>query len=225
MLFLSRYYVAIFIVSFSVLAMTETTTVAQTNSLFNRSGNSGTSNSALGSGGNNLQGNPLSSGGPGAAQLGQLSQSVGQNGFIGRNNNSGQFVGNRNAGQQNAGRTATNFQRSGQRTTNQNRNNRNNSARQSQNSIRPVQRIAFSFRPRTAAVINSALQSQLQRLSVRSPRFRGISFKLQEQGQVVLRGVAASESARKLATALVRLEPGVRSVKNEMTIRSPAPSQ
>ena len=86
--------------------------------------------------------------------------------------------------------------------------------------VRPQVRVAFSYTVRPAARVTEALQSQFQRVSTRLPGFESVRVTTDEQGRVTLSGETGSQESRKLAENLVRLEPGVRSVQNLMTVRS-----
>jgi hypothetical protein len=58
----------------------------------------------------------------------------------------------------------------------------------------------------------------LERFSVRQVAIDGLAVDLDENGQLTMRGRVASDDAKKLATAIAQLEPGVRSVRNEMLV-------
>ena len=188
---------------------------AQANSLGTAGGNTGRGTTGTGGTGgtSSLTGNPLNTGGPGATQLGDISNTINQGGFVGRSDNTGRFVGNTRASQQSTqtSRTFRGMQGGGNR-------NQGGSASRSTSVFRPVHRVAFTFSPRTNAKIRTSLQSRMTRLSTRSPKFNGLTLAMNPKGEVVLRGTVQSESTRNLAAAMVKLEPGVRSVKNEINV-------
>lgn len=145
--------------------------------------------------------------------LGSSRQGAGQQGNQGRNQGN-----NRGGNQRNSGRT----NRGGgggqqQDFTNQSSRNGYNSTR----SIRPQLKIAFDV-PRQRSETNvSRISARFDKLSTRSA-LRGVTFDA-DGGTVVLRGQVSSEENRKLAGILVSMEPGVRAVKNELTVTPPAP--
>jgi hypothetical protein len=64
------------------------------------------------------------------------------------------------------------------------------------------------------------VQTRFEALATRRPDLAGVSFALDASGVARLRGSVASEEARRLAEALVRLEPGVRQVENGLSIEA-----
>lgn len=84
--------------------------------------------------------------------------------------------------------------------------------------IVPRHRIAFEFSARKAATISDQLQAQLQNLTARRPGFARIQVQVDANGRVKLQGQVSSEGTRKLVAILVRLEPGVRGVQNELSV-------
>lgn len=163
----------------------------------------------------------------GISNQGAMSATVGQDGFIGRAAQQG-FVGNRLAGQQ-TGMQNQNFG-AGQRGGNRPGGNPNNSFQQgnqfgsagrnqTQRIVRPQQRIAFSHPQPTPASIETSLQTQLGRLADRTQSLNGVALDVAPTGEVILRGQVADEESRRLAEMYVRLEPGVRAVRNELTVR------
>lgn len=193
---------------------------SQTNSLF-------PNNTAAQTGGG-TGGNTTVAGAPGTAQLGQLSNNAVQGGFVGRNDNAGRFVGNTNAAQQTGG---TNRNLGGGRGGG-GRGGAGGGGRGGQNNgfggggvqrplIRPVHRIAFNFSPSTRATISTNLQSQFRRIT-RTNSLRGmagVNVNIGNQNRVTITGLVGSESDKKLAAALARLEPGVRGVINQLVVR------
>jgi osmotically-inducible protein OsmY len=103
----------------------------------------------------------------------------------------------------------------------QNQNDPNNSNQQGQNNqrrhIRPQQKVAFEIPHRTETEIRTTLQTRFEGLTS-NPALRGVAFDMNSEGIVTLRGEVATVSARQLAANLVRLEPGVRKVVNELTV-------
>jgi len=87
--------------------------------------------------------------------------------------------------------------------------------------IRPRHLIAFSYESRSPSEISRLLSSQLQNIAESNPEFAGITAAVGDDGQATLTGHVRSTATRKLAEAVARLEPGVRSVKSELTVRVP----
>lgn len=195
------------------------TAFSQTNSLF-------PNNSTAAQTGRGGTGNQTVAGAPGTTQLGQLSNNAAQGGFVGRNDNTGRFVGNTIAGQQNAN-SNRNFggSRGGTARGGQNNFNRNNGfgsrGATQRPLIRPVHRIAFRYTASTRTTISTKLQSQYLRITrSNNPQgMTGVNVKLNNRNLVTITGVVGSESDKKLAAALARLEPGVRSVSNKLVVR------
>ena len=151
------------------------------------------------------------------------------NGFVGRNGASGNFVGRRTAGQQNVQTTNTRIRRNQTNRRGQNGRNRGNfqNTENARNSgartrltrrIRPLQRIAFSHPVRTDSSLESSVRTRFESLSGRYPGLRSINADLAEAGQLTLRGEVDTVEIKRLAEAIVRLEPGVRVVRNELLV-------
>lgn len=165
-----------------------------------------------------------------ATQLGQLSATIGQGGFIGAADNAGRFVGNQNAGSQSlqgtsmsggqfgGGQFASRSQGQGQNGFNQ-QNNFNNQ-QQNRRTIRPQQRIAFQYPQRAQDTIQTRLNTQFERLQTTRPELEGVEIVLAANNEVVLRGQVRTEEDKKLAAMYARMEPGVRSIRNELTIEA-----
>jgi hypothetical protein len=151
-------------------------------------------------------------------QFGQLGQNVGQAGFIGANTNG--FIGNRLTGQQSGAFSNQMMQAfQGLSRGGSGFNNGQLGGRQTPKlGIRPTQRIAFSYRAATPAAATTRVTAQLGRVVSRRPELAGVTPVTDDAGRVVLRGTVANDEARALAAALVRLEPGVGEVVNELTV-------
>ena len=66
--------------------------------------------------------------------------------------------------------------------------------------------------------VGNSLKVRFQNLTLRRPQFQGVSLNLGENGAVSLSGRVESDSTKRLLALLVRMEPGVRSVSNELTV-------
>lgn len=184
----------------------------------------------------------------GPAPFGNMGTGLGT-GFVGQNFAPQGFVGARQAGQQTGafGRTAGfggfgtqgmgmgfgqnqfgagNFRRNAfdrnRTSTFQNRNQNQNAQLNQQPQIVVRSQIAFTYPERPAGAVVNRLDARFERVARRGPEFGNVSFDLAPGGEVVLRGTVPTDHAREIAAALVRLEPGVRAVRNELIV-VPAP--
>lgn len=153
-----------------------------------------------------------------------------QNGFLGGRGSSQNFIGN------NQRAATTNNQQQnpfGNRNSRGQRNqfdlndlNNLNQQNQSQNqdsrrAIRPQQKIAFEVPERTTEEISATMSARFDQVT-QQPALRGVTIELEDAGVVVLRGEVATASQRLLAANMMRLEPGVKKVRNELTLALPA---
>ncbi len=202
-------------------------------------GTGGTSGgSATGAGGgigaNNLaQTGTLNLGGTGTIQPGQARQG----GFVGRSDNSGRFVGQSMAGQQTGGATSAGRGGSTRRTGsnggfggnnggfgggfggqfgNQFGNQFGGAGTTAARVIRPQQRVAFEYNVPETAVVQETITTRFQ--SLPTPLMRGLTIAPEADGVFVLRGEVKSVAESKLAAAMLRQEPGVKTVRNELSI-------
>jgi len=158
---------------------------------------------------------------PGIAGAGQIGpggiaqQQAG--GFTGGNDSSGRFVGSQNAGQQRV-QNFGQFGNLGQGFGGGNQPSNKTPKR----SIRPRQRIAFTYNARQTTAIRTSIDVNLGRIRARRPELAGVQFTLADGGNVTLTGKVADSNMSKLAAMLVRLEPGVRKVENKLTVASDA---
>ncbi len=145
---------------------------------------------------------------------GSVGAQVGQNGFTGRTNTA--FAGNRNATQGGNTSLLPQFNQLGNQgnTTNQGNTGRSNIIR-----ARPQQRIAFTYPKANLVATQVQMSDRFQRMTGAS----GASASISDEGVVTLTGVVTSDDSRKLAEALARLEPGVRSVVNELKVDTVSP--
>ena len=91
----------------------------------------------------------------------------------------------------------------------------------SRRSIRPQQKVSFDVPKIPYEELNTTLNSRFERVT-RQPALRGVTVDLDADGVVVLRGEVATPSQKQLAANMVRLEPGVKKVRNELTLIEPA---
>ncbi|MCA9067693.1 MAG: BON domain-containing protein [Planctomycetaceae bacterium] len=159
-----------------------------------------------------------------------MSQTIGQGGFVGGSDTAGRFIGSQQAGQQSIQATATGATgRGGQfgggqfgnRSSSFNQQggfNNRQSGSQSRRVVRPRLQIAFDHTPRPVATVQTNLNTGFDRLRTSRTELRNVQVQVGSNREVVLRGRVGSENDKKLAAMLARLEPGVRTVKNELTI-------
>ena len=79
--------------------------------------------------------------------------------------------------------------------------------------------MAFEVPRRTETDIRSTLLTRFEGQN-QNPALRGVAFEMDSEGIVTLRGEVETTAARQLAANVVRLEPGVRKVVNELTVPS-----
>jgi len=91
--------------------------------------------------------------------------------------------------------------------------------------IRPSLRLGFAVKTRSTTEIGKSiyrrfekLASRFERLAETRPAFSNVKFAVGNNGTVVLSGQVESDSTKRLATNLLRMEPGVRSVKNNLVV-------
>lgn len=70
--------------------------------------------------------------------------------------------------------------------------------------------------PRPAGVTQTLTQQRVSRNYIQ-PRFRGVGVQMTDAG-AVLRGTVASEADRRMAELILRLEPGVSSIDNQIIV-------
>jgi len=131
--------------------------------------------------------------------------------------------GNTNATQQNT-RNLQQFNRSNQ--------NRNTGTTQGTRTIRPSLRLGFTPKLRPAKDLQESLGNRLKALSTRVPsrvsgrlEYASVKFDFSKQGEIVLSGSVPNEDASSLLTNILRMEPGVSSVRNDLKVGKAAESK
>lgn len=185
----------------------------------------------LGSGaGGGLGGGGLGGGGA----FGQGGMNNGQNamgqqgqGFLGRNTNANNFLGRNVQGQ---GQNGMMNQNGGNRRGGNNRGNQNGMMNQQQQGgmgvgfggaqrqapvIRPRQKVAFDHTPPHLPTVSTKLETRLNKMT--ALKSSNVKLSVGGEGEVVLTGRVASAERAKVAEIIARQEPGVRSVRNELT--------
>ncbi|MHC4878664.1 MAG: BON domain-containing protein [Planctomycetota bacterium] len=91
--------------------------------------------------------------------------------------------------------------------------------------IRPSLRLGFTPPARPSADLTRSVERRFDVLSARiarlgdtTPAFRGVRIHVRDAGQVTLTGDVASAAAARLAANIIRMEAGVRSVQNDLTV-------
>jgi osmotically-inducible protein OsmY len=184
--------------------------------------------------------------GPTMSATGSLGAQVGQNGLAGTQGTSQGFIGSAQGNQQTGGigrsgfggaSSANNFSSlqggrggsnqfgGGARGGNQFGSQQGTASRSAQRalSLRPQQRVAFEFQAVADEAITTNLSRRFEALTPADGTTDGaparIAAELGEGGLVTLRGTVESPSAKRLAEALARMEPGIRTVVNELEVR------
>jgi hypothetical protein len=132
--------------------------------------------------------------------------------------------GNTNTTQQNALNNARNLQRLSSQFNNSNR-NRNTGSTQGTRTIRPSLRLGFTPKLRPTKDLQESLGKRLKALSTSVPSLIGgrseyasVKFDFAKQGEIVLSGSVPNEDASQLLANILRMEPGVSSVRNDLKI-------
>ena len=153
-------------------------------------------------------------------------------------NNDGRFAGSQLANQpiaggvtnsaqnaaQNAADQLRNLQRANQqfnRTSQQNRPGTTQGTR----TIRPSLRLGFTHKPRPTVDLQTSIGKHVLAMTSRLPGivgnnadFGSVNVVFGKPGEVVLTGEVPTAAAGQLMTNILRMEPGVASVRNELTI-------
>jgi hypothetical protein len=208
-----------------------------TGSMSSRSG--GNSGGSIGGSGAGMNSSVAGGGFLQTTQLGQMA-SFNNQGFIGANN--GGFIGRSATANGANGQRGNRLQGQFQRRNNGGRNGRNgrngnnsdndndnpgSSSRNSalsRNSVRAQHKVAFDYPQPVSTAVGTTLASRFKSTVQARPDLANLDVAFDENlGQVTLRGAVKSNEAAQVAVALVRLEPGVRSVKSELTVTPEVP--
>ena len=173
-------------------------------------GSSGIGSSGIGSSGIGSSGFGSTSGFGSQSTSGQSSS-----GFIGRDSSDVTTM------FENMTRQATGSGRAGQ-TRNSQRSDRTSSAQRNKQPLRVQIKVTFDhpnmLSPQLVTAENTKMNELLAEREVSAVTL------VREEGRVVLGGTATSEWERKVAEKLVALQPGVRTVTNQMTVAEPIPT-
>ncbi|MES2791374.1 MAG: BON domain-containing protein [Planctomycetota bacterium] len=147
-------------------------------------------------------------------------------GFAGRT--TGGFAGNSRAGQTGAGAArggnTRNFSRTGGSSANNNQRNSefaNGAGNERKTStVRPRQRVAFDYNAKSATTVAANVTTRLDRIALKNPSLKGVDVRV-EDNQIVLVGKVQTAKQARLAEDLLRLEPGVKSIRNDLEVEQP----
>lgn len=166
-------------------------------------------------------GSGFGSGGMGGMGGGMMGTGQGGENFVGRSGSD--FTSAMNQMNRNGQQFMQQFGQAMNRGGRGGRNNRGGS--QQENVLPPVRvqlDVAFDHTPTAPPVVAANVRARLERIlsarNVARPEVTVVG------DTVVLRGVAANDSQRMVIGRLVAMEPGVRSVENQMTV-APAPTE
>ena len=98
-----------------------------------------------------------------------------------------------------------------------------NSSAQAKKMIRPIVKPDIDIIRESPATIATNAQSRLARIPL-PKKFRSVVSSV-EGATIVLRGQVATESEKRLVERLVKLEPGIDLVRNEVTVRTSSPER
>lgn len=144
--------------------------------------------------------------------IGTLGSQVGQNQFVGQADTS-TFVGGREVGQGQAGTTPRFTQAQGGQGFQQPENEQGTERR-----IRPRYRVAFEYDSLTTATVAERSRQQVRTFQTAFDLPDSITVELDAEGTAVLRGEAVSAAMSRLIAQVVRMEPGIRDVRNELVV-------
>jgi hypothetical protein len=206
-------------------------------------GGSGSSSMFGGSGSNGSA--AFGSSGTGQQGLGQIgfgntnsnrnnTGTQGPNGFLGVNNNTNNFLGRNTQGQQ--ANQNQNGQRGnrGQRGMDQELQNilngngqfgGNNANATKSTGVRPRQKVAFEHPTLQSPAVVTKITDRFGKLATRFPHLKGVDLSVDDDGVIVLRGAVDSENSARVTESLVRLEPGVKNIRSELTYPPPAAAE
>jgi hypothetical protein len=140
---------------------------------------------------------------------GTVGSRIGRNAFVGQGDTS--FIGARDTAQMANGDFAPQFNAINDPSTSQ---RRVNSTTTNVKRVRPQQRISFEYPKANLVRAQVEMSQRFKRLKTVS----GADTSISDEGVAVLTGTVVNDDARKLAEALARLEPGVRSVNNQLQV-------
>lgn len=145
---------------------------------------------------------------------GTVGAKIGQSAFTGMGTNAA-FVGNQNATQRRSNSASQMFSQL-QNLANQNRNN--NTSNTVQQRMRPTLQLGFAPAAIDSTALQSTLQTNLASIPQLGDRAQNVRSVADSTGVVTLTGTVANEDDRRMMELVMRLEPGVREIRNELKV-------
>ena len=72
--------------------------------------------------------------------------------------------------------------------------------------------------------IKTSLDTRFSMLLTSRPQFKAVTIAVGKPGELTLAGEVPTAAAQRMAAALARMEPGVRTVTNQLTVAAAAPA-
>lgn len=191
-------------------------------------GTGGGSNPFAGTGLAGMTGGGMGSTGFGGSGMTGMTNPFGtsgtNSGMVGRN--SGAFAGNAQAGQTggaNAGGANRNFGR-GNNNTSQRGNEFSQQSERTTSMVRPRQKVAFDYNLKAPAAVATKATTRLNKIGLKNPTLKGVEVKV-DGDVLVLSGKVETAEQSRLAAILLRQEPGVRSIRNDLQVEKPSATE
>jgi hypothetical protein len=140
--------------------------------------------------------------------------------MVGRNNTG--FAGNSRAGQTTGGGggATRNFGNGGNAAQRGNNPTQNTKAERTTSAIRPRLRVAFDHSAKSPEVVATNVTTRMNKISLKNPALRGVEIRVDGE-QLVLTGKVKTVEQSRLAANLLRQEPGVKAIRNDLEIEQP----
>lgn len=143
-------------------------------------------------------------------------------GMVGRTNTG--FAGNARAGQTGMGNTGSGATRNFGNTGGSQRGNnfsQNTKPERTTSSVRPLQRVAFEYNAKSPQTLATKAGTRIEKIGLKNPALQGVQVTV-DGDKLVLTGKVKNAEQSRLAANLLRLEPGVRSIRNDLELEQPA---
>jgi hypothetical protein len=149
---------------------------------------------------------------------GTLGKTVGTSGFVGRGDTAGRFVGSQNAGRQSVNNLAQQFSMLRSVANDGSGDASFNTSANQKKQLRPQLQVGFDMPPVAPTTLQASVQTRFANTPNLGERGAGVTLAADETGAIVLTGTVKNEGDRRLMEMLVRLEPGVNTVRNELQV-------
>lgn len=146
-------------------------------------------------------------------------------GMVGRN--SGAFAGNSQAGQAgggNAGGANRNFGRGNNTSQRGSEFSQNQKSERTTSMVRPRQKVAFDYQLKQPTAVATKITTRLGKIGLKNPTLKNVEVKVDGDILVLTGKVETAEQSR-LAAILVRQEPGVKAVRNDLQVEKPTTTE